>query len=820
MTTTTVYRLTRSGGTMPDLASFVQRSRSFSAAVKRTPGVALVAKRDERGYSTFLLCPDQASAQAVATALASTVGAKAELTEQPPDLATAKVVGWLEANPSDLAARESQYGGDPSETALAVNQALSPGEWVAISLRAPLTRENRAVRRWFKFRLQGATGTHYSNEAEALVATIFAGGESAGEVKALLPRIAAAIPGFELESVPKTEDHTSVPVGLAVLSIATWLGAWVGLSRLHVHSPAAIAAGIGAVIGLVGLGYASGVLKTYSRRVRQAIDGTGIPPAPAKRALPVQAPRQAKIDQNGKETKASPGSYPLHRSAFVLGSAMCVGVASPHAGTASDVASTRSRPAPSALLGDIGPVVGFADHDGQPVHISDADAYSGVGLIGVPGTGKTEMVQTIYARAVLERVSPSNKPGRPGRAQTLIAFENKGDGAAGYLRWSESLGDKAVLVELGDPDTPAIDILNIPGDAATKTDFFLSTMIYAWGDTQIQGRSSEALSAMIPIAILTPPEIAEAAIGRKANVMEVAHALLGGLGDEMGVRLIRALSESDPNPELADALLRASAFYGAQSTTSSRRTLMESSRNKLDRLLKARSWWDRDRQRYTWDEILDNHLSVVVNTGTTTNGGLVAEDTTKYISAMLAYSLREAIRRRCRNWYAEGRSVSIFADELALWQGTSAEVISWLREQGRSSGVRLVVAAQYPEQLLPEVRSVLLGLGTTIWFRQSNPTVLDEAVRYMNVDGGEWTTADLVNLEAYHAILRATVDQRTQPPVPMRAGYWAGDPVGFRVAQGYPAGSAPVSDDWWADATPAPVSLPDGYDPYATGGQE
>jgi hypothetical protein len=301
-----------------------------------------------------------------------------------------------------------------------------------------------------------------------------------------------------------------------------------------------------------------------------------------------------------------------------------------------------------------------------------------------------------------------------------------------------------------------------------------------------------------------------AAVGLEgtASPVELAYVLAGGHGDEAGARLAAGLAEGTahmpdgpPRSELAAAVRGLAFLYESKVTATQRRALSESSRSRLADLLKARSWWSAARPRVSWRTILDQHWCVVVNTGVTASGQLAGEQTAELMAAMLTYSLRAAIMATCSGWRARGRSVSVFADELALLAGSSPEVVAWLRNQGRSYGVRCCFAAQYPEQLQPPVRDCLLGFSTIFWFRQNNPSVVQAAVSQLSMVGGDWSAADIAGLEPYHAILLAVAGGRMQPAVPIRVAFWSDDVGRFATDQGYPPGSSRA-------ARPVPAATP------------
>ena len=73
-------------------------------------------------------------------------------------------------------------------------------------------------------------------------------------------------------------------------------------------------------------------------------------------------------------------------------------------------------------------------------------------------------------------------------------------------------------------------------------------------------------------------------------------------------------------------------------------------------------------------------------------------------------------------------------------------------------------ATQTPETLTPEVRRTFLGFGTLVMFRQEERNTVNELVGDLTLSGEGWTSADIVNLPRFHAIVRATAGGRRQEP--------------------------------------------------------
>jgi hypothetical protein len=205
-------------------------------------------------------------------------------------------------------------------------------------------------------------------------------------------------------------------------------------------------------------------------------------------------------------------------------------------------------------------------------------------------------------------------------------------------------------------------------------------------------------------------------------------------------------------------------------------------------MLAAESWWSPSRRKVTWTRILTEHRSVVVNAGVSARGHQLDERLARYMASLLTYSLVETIKRTCSGWQAQGRSVSIFSDELSQMAGSSTETMTWLHDQGRSYGVRAYLATQRLQQLPQDLRASLMDYSAVLWFAQSSIDAANAAVNDLIADGSEWSVADITGLEPYTAVVRCYVGQVRQPAVPVRLTFFESDMEGFAAAQ---AGAEP-----------------------------
>lgn len=794
------WRLTRAGSGPPNPQTIAQRSRTFAATAHTAGEVLLVTKRDDAGLHHFVELPASAGSEQAAMHLAQAVAANATQVDELP-LLDAPTVGWLTVRGGTVASRDAQTGTDPAEVARRLNVAMRPGSWVAAVNRAPSRAEVRRVRRWYEHRLGTHLPVHHTSDDQTFVMSLWAGGADRQEVKSLLAQVAAALPGFDVDVTPTTSSLLSAVAPWSLLSIGGFAGMLA--AGFDPMLTGAVAAGPGLVAG----GVATGLLPSKARAVaRDAASGTL--PIPRKRILPPRKPQAAGFDrQTGRETPGRDGDYPLHPSSFLVGPAVVVGLVAPHAGAASGTSTTESRDVPARLLDRIGPVIGRVDR--QDVHIDAAMGYQGLAIAGQPGVGKSVILRSLWGWHCLERARPTGTDGWPGDRNAMVAFESKGDGARLYADWAQAAGDRTLMIEVGDDDGWAIDMLDVPGTARDKAQFLTNAMVYAFGEKAIQDRSFTTLTAVLSAALCVDDTVArKAELPTGRSPLWYAHVLLGGQSDDKGVKLAAALSEaavvaeqaavkqmiegaggtpgSDPVTEIGHAEQRLGPLYGDRVTPAQRRNLTEAPRSKIGQLIEAEGWWGPQRRKVGWDRILDEHRSVVINTGVTADGTVVDERLNQQMASLLMYSLRAAIMRRCSGWRDGGRAITIFSDELSLVAGNSPEVVTWLRNQGRSYGVRPYFATQYPEQLPMEVRRAFLSFGTALWFAQNSAEIAQAAATDLSLGGDEWKPAEIAGLEPYTAVLRASVGQRRQPPVPISLPYWEADIDGYAAVQGWP----------------------------------
>lgn len=843
-TETTAWAFIRTSGVDFDPATLIQRANHWASKLRGFSSVVLLLRREGNAMAGYLLTRGSgADSMRTATDLAHAVGARAEQVELPEGLDVVAteydevrtVVGTVVYADGSAVARDPQVGANPSEMARLLANSLPDGCWVAISLRAPDRSERNRWNRWLAHRLSTAVPTHHSMTPNAVVISIFAGGPDRPRVESLLESVHAAMPGFDLIVKTRVDTRAAaampwLPAGLGALVLtgidhaagSHLAGADGGmLSFLPALVPLGFVLGSAAL--LAGLGRALGLLPSAWSRWPRMLANAAFP-SPPKRLLPPKRPRR-EVNTSTKQQSPREGDYPLHAGAFQVGPHLVTGVVSPHGSAASGVVSTQARPVPPVMLDRIGPLIGSTPQ-GAP-YLSAPDMEGGVAVVGRPGSGKSQWVRSMFGWSCLDRVDARTAhaqgtprhagPGFPGASSAVVVFESKGEGITGYQQWADATGEVMVVCDLADPATPAIDLFAIEGTVLDKANFFVNALRYVFGDAAVGDRSFETLLALTPAALLAVgnPTLTTTVPGLSpdGSAMYYLHVLLGGRGIELGSGLAGALAEEaahrDADPILGEVVSLMGHLYGPKVTEAQRRPMLEASRNKIRQIVELEAWWTPARRKVTWAQVLGGNRIVAINTGTSRQGKLVEEESCAQMSALLMYSLRHSIQRICSGWQDQGRTVEIYADELSLLAGSSEQVITWLKDQGRSYGVRPVLATQRPEQLPDRVRSAFMNFSTLVSFAQEDLRTAREIAE--GVSGGDadaWAPDDILQLDPYVAVVRSHVGKKRQPAFTMAVPHFEANRPAFASAQGYPALAAATAPMAPAASIPQPQVAP------------
>ncbi|GEL47079.1 hypothetical protein CHO01_21950 [Cellulomonas hominis] len=803
---TSTFRLTPAGGIEANPTTFTSRASAFASASGGLGGARLLVVRDEQEVASYVQFAGAATpaVQTAAEHLAAAVAANAQLMQSPPDLGVARAIATLRVARGSATGRDTLNGVDLTEAARTLARSMDPGQWVAVTLRAPSKRETRRHRGWLEDRMGAKNPTHHSMASDAVMVTIRVGAGSQREAAQLARQVRSTMPGFDQDTRAQVEHTARGALGWTGGGLAAGAGVSFGLPLAQVADVTglgwpAVGGLLGSVLAGVGALIAADVLPTRARRVHAAARAGALPGPASSPLLWRKAADRRDDDGNSRHVAAG---YPLDRSVFKVGPQVVAGLVAPHAGAISGSARTATRATPPALTRRIGPLIGTGA-DGNPVHLSADDLHYGVVATGRAGSGKSQLIRSLFAWSLLERVRPCAMPGFPGARHGLIAFESKGEGAVAYEKWGAALGHAPLLVDVADPQTPGIDIFAVPGTLEDRAAFAANAMRYVFGDDAVGNQAFPAMVRVFSGAMVMTDELAtRAGVRPGGSPFYYAHLLVGGQGDKVAEAIWGVINEEATRLESAGAPDRdlsaardqlAGLFSGP--TPAQRRSVVGSSENKFYQLRMSEQFWTPARPKRTWDEILTGHQVVVINTGVSRSGVIVEDTASAQVSGMLTYALRHAVLRLCTGWQEQGRYTSIFADELSLLAGTSPEVIVWLRNQGRSYGARSAFATQYMDQLHPEVRAAVTTFATMFTFRQDG-FIAEDAARDAASDGSTWSGADIVGLPVFSAVLRTDVHQARVPACTVTVANFEADRAGFAASQGYGGASAPAVSAW------------------------
>lgn len=821
--------------------------RAFASSLGPRTAATFLAVMTSDGLENYLITPDTDGMNKAALSAAHAVTGRLSYVDGLPDLRAAERVGHLFFRPGGTRSSTTQSGRDPFSMAASLAD-MPVGSWVAITMRAPhrglLLHEDRLWDRWIKGRIVG--GTHHSLEPNGVIAHVAAASTSRSDVDSLLRQVAGDMHGFDLETRTVHFPRPWVLVQLIFFTLAL-IAAGIGV---HVAGPSIASLVPGALVSMITtslfmlavlplLAITGYVLwgRRYEHRFR-----TGRFPLPRRRwALRTRPPTQgndqgraesAQDFQGGASKRTSgPGDYPLNWGSFKLGAILPVGALAPASGSASGTAQTGDRSAPASLLRRIGPVIGL-DAVGRMVRLSAADLWAGVAVFGKPRSGKSYLLRSLFAFLLMDQqplphdaaTAPEQSRSMLGDHGAIVAFESKsGQDAAEYQAWATSLGTRKVHVfDLADPDGARIDMFTGGGGILDSAAKFVEKMIYHWGSDSIGAASAKTLRGVFTTALGAPTDILDDAVTTHpeaptpspiATPMSIAHALLGGYGDEFGVHLAETIrrrladvkaGRTDGEKEALEiAVSGLSELYGATVKPPSRAALQKAPSSKVEVLMLAPHWWRPGGRVTTIEEILRRHLRVVINSGATSTRTGASRDNLRLpavagdaLSGMLLYSLKEAIQDVCAGWEDQGQYVAIVCDELARVAANSPDVIEWTRMQGRSFGVIPVYATQEPDQLVDAVRRTMFSLSTVISYAQENSDVATQIAKDFTGGASEGFEVvhpkEVMDLPRYMTLVRTVLEQQRQNVFTAKVHPFEDDRDAFRDVV-YPAETEAVA---------------------------
>ena len=186
--------------------------------------------------------------------------------------------------------------------------------------------------------------------------------------------------------------------------------------------------------------------------------------------------------------------------------------------------------------------------------------------------------------------------------------------------------------------------------------------------------------------------------------------------------------------------------------------------NKVNQFLAIEHMFTPRRSTVTWKWILDHpgdyHIVLAPH-----NGHSLPELMDKILGSWLMYRFWNTVFAHCKDWLTLGKHTMLVCDELSLLANGSDDVLKNLREQGRSFGLILVFATQYPTQLSDTLLDSFLGYTTFISYNTSIPRIATlTAARLTDNEGLDgWTGGAVTNLPKYHAAVRTRNMEQIQP---------------------------------------------------------
>ena len=193
---------------------------------------------------------------------------------------------------------------------------------------------------------------------------------------------------------------------------------------------------------------------------------------------------------------------------------------------------------------------------------------------------------------------------------------------------------------------------------------------------------------------------------------------------------------------------------------------MRSTINRLRELITNPHLFVRDPMRpaVSVAQIIDSHRPIVVNVRG--DGFAMTESAVTRIGSLFLHLLWSQARQQCIGWQQQGRSLTIYCDELASISGAGSgdDVIRDMDDQGRSLGIEAVYALQRYGQLPPRTQSAIRNFAHKIVFRLPDPESAVEAHRSLSLEGSPWSTQTIQTFPDYNAVARISSRGVPQPP--------------------------------------------------------
>lgn len=406
------------------------------------------------------------------------------------------------------------------------------------------------------------------------------------------------------------------------------------------------------------------------------------------------------------------------------------------------------------------------DGEFNDIHMLVEDLPYGAFIAGMQGSGKSNLLLSIFAGVSKYSCSASNTK---GYKINPIWAETKGEGSYSAWRMVEKV-PRSLFIDSHNPlskfrlalEGPRVSDGASPRDVIRNSEALVSALQFAFGDG-IKSESRQGLDHSIRLALLMSPEELRG-LGfeglvdvERPNIIELAFLfLIGNPNHDPGPRLMQLATEYEPeiNNDLRkrhvyESIMTLSAQYaGDQRTRNQAIQRFAPPRNKLSDLRNAREFWtpSSDKIDIYIQDIVNHFAPIVLNLGPYYNPELrkytqdFSTQVAKYLIKTFNYAIWNYIKAECSGWQAQGKYIPLFFDEVKdIAQDSSSDDIPNVLEeggqQGRSRGCGYFVATQYPSQLPHSALNEVMNFSTKCWFTLNLES--DVAMAYRSFTYGE-----------------------------------------------------------------------------------
>ena len=346
----------------------------------------------------------------------------------------------------------------------------------------------------------------------------------------------------------------------------------------------------------------------------------------------------------------------------------------------------RSGLAPEAVRIPDGACIG-TDSAGREVFLPYEDRLSGVFAIGDPGSGKTVSLHNYLAADSRYRSS--------GKPHAMWWFATTYEGTEDAARVIRANGVEPFVFSVGRYAGPRLELVDRSRPPSDHPAHMLArAMTYTFGSRYATPQSSRLLT-------------------------EAFRAAIDLHTDETGLKY-----HEGPGT-LIDTVLHCLSTADAAT---------EPLRNQLLSLVPAHGLWkptDRDgatRGSVTIKDLLDASQAVVIDLSPLAD---YSPTVSQHSAALIIYALWDAVRAHCQGWWAEGRSLAIFSDEVSYLcreqpaDSRTEDIL--MRLTCYTHGVMPVFATRNPDLIDDRNLEVLESSGTRHCFRLCNPVLARKA---------------------------------------------------------------------------------------------